>query len=421
MSVVIKVARTARELDDVFKLRYDVYVREKQRFSSNDIESRLSQRIVDQFDSIPGVANIIAYENNIPIACLRVNKDSEIGLPSDMYFDFSKIRSNVADSLVNKTEHIIISPVFVSGGMLVIGKKWRNRRTVIYALFKIAFGIMHSLGATHVLATVSESSKSLYGRIGFEEMDKPEWNEAVKDMTIPMLAPFDKVFKWAFGDDKQSINPFWLDNFSGRFERLLLSTGEVLFKQKDPGGNAYAIDDGWISISQKDHTGNEMVLSNLSKGDLFGELAVFDSEPRSATATAITNVELIVIQREKLLAMVKKNPEQMGEILQHFSKRLRQMDAMTMVRTFSPQKARVKYALNRLWVASEPDSKQPDVRIAKVGPKQIAKSACVREDEVIEALEIEKAKGNLEYTKTIVRFLVLPTTNDIGLLEFDEP
>ena len=101
MSVILKVARSAKELDDVFKLRYDIYVRENERFSSQEAEFDVSQRMVDRFDSIPGVANIIAYEDNVPIACLRVNTDSEIGLPPESYFDFStfcKFRHDVTDS-----------------------------------------------------------------------------------------------------------------------------------------------------------------------------------------------------------------------------------------------------------------------------------------------------------------------------------
>lgn len=414
MSIILKVARTAKELDDVYKLRYDVYVREKERFKSESGDFNASERIVDRFDAIPDVANIIAYDNNVPIACLRVNKDSEIGLPPETYIDFSKFRALFSDSVTNDAEHKAVSPVLVSGGMLAISKQWRNRRNVIYALFKIAFGIMHSFGATHVMATVSESTKSLYGRIGFEEIDEPVWSDLVNDNLIPMMAPFDKVFAWAFGNVSETINPFWLDNFSGRFERLLLSTGEVLFLQNDSPGNAYAIDDGWISISRKDQEGNELVLSNLSKGDLFGELALFDSEPRSASATAITNVELIVIKREELLDMVKQNPERMSEILKHFSKRLREMDELTMVRAFSPQEARVEYALNRLWSSAVPDSKVPNARIAKLGPKEIAKSAQVRENEVIEALEREKAKGNLEYTNNIIRFTSLEPIREMN-------
>lgn len=413
MPLLIKVARTAKELDDVFKLRYDVYVVDKGRFSLDSSSAENKFRIVDRFDTIPDVFNIVTYDNNEAIACLRVNKDSEIGLPSEVFVNYSKTRNDLQKIYAETSESNSKQLVFVSGGMLAIKKKWRNRRNVIYALFKIAFGIMHSMEATHVFASVSDESLSLYGRIGFKPLGKRQWNESVGDYLVPICANFDKVFNWAFGDVKELVNPFWAENFCGRFDRLLLSAGDILFYQNDPGGNAYAIDYGWMSISRKDKEGNEMVLSNLSKGDLLGEIALFDSKPRSATVTAITNVELIVIQREQLFDIVKQNPKRMSEFLQYITKRIREMDELSMLRAFSPEKARVEYTLNRLWRAAIPDRKLPYVRVAKVGPKQIAKSAHVKEEEVLATLEREKTKGNLEYTNTMVRFITLPSIDTI--------
>ena len=195
-----------------------------------------------------------------------------------------------------------------------------------------------------------------------------------------------------------------------RCERILLSEGEALFYQGDIADNAYVIDEGWISISKTDDRGNEMVLSNLSKGELFGELALFDQEPRSATATALTNVEVIVIPRDNLLEMIKKNPEQMGRLLSYFSKRLRDMDDHAMVQVFAPQSARIHFELKKLWLSAMPDRKRPDVRIAKVGPKQIARSAHVHLEDVVMCLGHEKKQGNLEYGQHRIRFLKSPTS-----------
>jgi CRP-like cAMP-binding protein len=408
MAIRLKVARTAKDLDDVFRLRYEVYVKEKGRFTSGNIAD--DPRIVDRFDAIPWAANIIAYDNDTSIACLRVNKDSEIGLPSETHLDFSSIRARIkaeCEAAANGIE-----PVIVSGGMLAIKEKWRNRRSLIFALFKTAFGVMHNLGATHVIASISEETLSLYGRIGFDKVGETEWKESIGDSLIPMLAPMDKVINWAFGEVNSTVTPFWLMNFSGRFEWLLLSPGEVLFYQNDRAENAYAIENGWISISRSDQDGNEMVLSNLSKGALFGELAIFDEEPRSATAMAITNVELIVIHRKDMLEMIRQSPEQMGHILHHFSKRLRAQDDMTMVQAFAPQTSRIIFSLGKLWESAVIDRKNSDIRVAKVGSDQIALYAHAKVEEVISVLEEEKLRGNLEYGKTIVRFFRAPSNNN---------
>ena len=406
MSIRIKVANTAKELDDVFKLRHEVYIQERGKFSSDKSDSL---RIVDHFDTLPDVANIVAYEGGKAIATMRVNKDSLIGLPAEKYFDFSgalsQIRSTYRDS--NGRE-----PSIVSGSMLAIHKDWRHKKNVSFALLKTAAGVMYGWGATHAIATISEATLSLYVRFGFEVIDDPQWNESVGDTLVPIMAPTDKVFDWTFGSISTKVSHFWLDNFCSEFERLLLSPGEVLFSQFEPATHAYAVDNGWVSISRVDPYNNEMVLANLSKGALFGELAIFDGESRDATATALMNTELIVIERNHMLDSIRENPEKLDQLLEHFARRIRETDNLAMVLAFAPQTSRVEVALNRLWRSAIPDRNKHNVRIAKVGPQHLAKTAQVREVEVRRVLEMKKSNGCLDYGDNVVKFLRPPNTND---------
>ena len=417
MAVRLKVARTARELDDVFKLRYEVYVRERGKFSPADEE--VGDRIIDQFDAIPNSINIIAYneENNQAIACMRINKDSEIGLPAEKHFDFSLARQELElerDHFPSETVRIgEKKTTLVSGSMLAIRQEWRNRRNVIFALFKTVAGVMHSMGATHVIGAISAETSSLYGRMGFSMLGKPRWIESVGDELTPMLAPFDKVLQWAYGDMSEGNIPFWLINYSFRFERLLLSAGEVLFYEDDNGKDAYAIDDGWIAISRKTYDresgkSQEIVLANLPRPSLLGELALFDDEPRAATATAITNAELIVIGRRQLYAILRDNPDKMKDIICHFTRRVRETDDMV-IQAHAPHAVRVDFTLNKLWQAAPMDRKDPRVRIARVGPAQIALSAHVLENDVINILEKYREDGVLDYGRKSIRFFQMPS------------
>jgi len=417
MAVRLKVARTARELDDVFKLRYEVYVRERGKFSPSDDE--IGDRIIDQFDAIPDTINIIAYneENDQAIACMRINKDSEIGLPAEKHFDFSAARNELEQRRNHFSSDIAPKgtkkPTLVSGSMLAIRQEWRNRRNVIFALFKTVAGVMHSMGATHVIGAISAETSSLYGRMGFSMLGEPRWIESVGDELTPMLAPFDKVLTWAYGDISEDNIPFWLINYSFRFERLLLSAGEVLFYEDDRGKDAYAIDDGWIAISRKTYDresgkSQEIVLANLPRPSLLGELALFDDEPRAATATAITNAELIVIGRKQLYSILQDNPDKMKDIICHFTRRVRETGDMV-IQAHAPHAVRVDFALNKLWHAAPPDRKNPDTRIAKVGPAQIALSARVLEDDVVNILDTYREEGLLEYGRKSIRFFRMPS------------
>lgn len=403
MSIRLKVARTEKELEDVFRFRHQVYVAERGKFSSG---YGFAKTIVDQFDAMPSVANIVAYQGEEVVASMRVNRDSAIGLPAEEYFDFSETRERIAEQCQARGEP---EPVFVSGSMLAIHKDWRNRRNVIFALFKMAAGVMYDWGATHVIGSISEQTFSLYGRLGFDAIGEKQRNEEVNDILVPILASFDRVFQWTYGDISEKISPFWLDNFCGEYERLLLSPGDVLFQEGDVADRAYAIDEGWVSISRTDADGNEMVLANLSRGALFGELAILDQGPRSATATAISNVGLIVLERQRLMDIIREQPEKMGELLLHFTRQVREMDDLALVHAFAPQKQRVSHALNRLWRSAGIDNRNPQTRIAKIGPQQIAKSAQIDEEDVLRVLETEKARGVLDYGPKNIRFFREPT------------
>lgn len=411
MTIRLKVARTEKELEDLFAFRHKVYVTERGKLSAG---YGCSQYIVDKFDAMPGVANVVAFEGEEVVASMRINRDSAIGLPSEDYFDFSATRASLEERHLSSGED---KPVLVSGSMLAIHKDWRNRRNVIFALFKMAAGVMYDWGATHVVGSISEETLSLYGRLGFKAIGDAVWNEEVNDHLVPILAPFERIFEWTYGDISEKIPPFWLDNFCGEYERLLLSPGDVLFHQGDQADRAYAIDEGWVSISRADADGNEMVLANLSRGALFGELAILDQGPRSATATAVSNVGLIVLERERMMDIIREQPEKVGELLLHFTRQVREMDDLALVQAFAPQSQRIGHTLKRLWHSASFEGRDPAVRVAKIGPQQIARSAQLEEEEVLRILEIEKQKGVLEYTRKSIRFFKEPESVSLSELE----
>ena len=419
MAIKLKVARTALELDDVFKLRYQVYVEERGKFGDAPLSD---PRIVDHFDTLPDVVNIIAYAEDAAIATMRINQDSSIGLPAEHYFDFSGVRDALAQSYIpDNTGRSSQLPVIVSCSMLAIHKDWRNRRQVIFSLFKMAAGVMHSWGSTHMICSISEETLSLYGRLGFDTIAEPAWNESVGDSMVPVMAPFEKFFQWAFGGINLKISHFWLDNFCAQFERLLLSPGEMLFDQGDTAEHTYAVDEGLVAITRKDPEGNEVVLANLAKGALFGELAIFDGESRSAKATALVNTELISIERAHMFDIIKRNPENLVQLLQHLAKKVRETDILAMVQAFAPQTSRVDFTLSQLWDSAVPDPKNPDRRVVKIGPSQIARTARVREDEVRKVLEIKKAAGSIDYGENMTRFLKPPSSSSAPDIDCDSP
>lgn len=413
MAIKIKVASSAKELDDVFRLRYDVYVREKQRFDVGSSDAA-GERVIDKFDAIPGVYNIVAYCDSEIIGALRINQDSEVGLPAEHYFDFSDFRARVSQE--SEAELNVVGV-----GMLAVHQDWRNRRNVLYAIFKSAIGLLHTLDTTHIICSISAETLSLYGRLGFEQQGEAEWMGSVNDHMIPLAANFDTVFQWGFGAISEKVGDFWLDSFCAQFERVLLAPGETLFEQGDVADHAYAVDDGLICISRADPEGNEMVLANLSCGALFGELAIFDGEKRSAKATALVNTELISIERSRMYEILKSHPEHLEQLLRHFAQRVRETDSLAMVQAFAPRSSKINFALQQLWASADTDRKNPGCRVVKIGPGQLAKTANVTEMDVRQYLESLQAVGRLQYGENIIRFMSEPDAFHPMTPESDSP
>jgi len=401
MAITIKIAKTAKELDDIYRFRHRVFVEERGKFGETNLTN---SRVIDHFDAVPGVVNIIAYSGEHVIGSVRVNPDSSIGLPAEQYFDFSSVRAAERDIYLSDSAHEGNLSTFASCSMLAVDENWRNRRSVIFSLFKAATGVLHSWNVTHVICAISEETFSMYGRLGFSAVAEKKWMDHVGDHMLPIVASFKEIFEWSFSELSQTIDRFWLDNFCGQFERILLSPGEILFNQDDKANYTYAVDEGWIAISREDPEGNEMVLANLSRGALFGEVAVFDGERRSAKAVALANTELIAIERSHMFEMLKRNPENMTQLLKHFAKLVRDSGNMAMVQAFAHQTGRIDFALRELWRSAVPEVPGSSLRSIKVGPSQIAKTARVREEDVRQVLELRKAQGVLDYGNRIIKF-----------------
>ena len=107
-----------------------------------------------------------------------------------------------------------------------------------------------------------------------------------------------------------------------------LAAGQELFHEGDPAGSAYLIESGTIAIVTHDE-GREVLLSELGAGAILGEMAVIDAAPRTATARAVTDVELIEIDRGQIAERIDRSDPVVRSLLEGLLKRYRNaMSAM---------------------------------------------------------------------------------------------
>jgi CRP-like cAMP-binding protein len=99
--------------------------------------------------------------------------------------------------------------------------------------------------------------------------------------------------------------------------------GQVLFHEGDDGDDMYIIQSGRVAIKKRVKDG-DATLAVLEKGDFFGEMAILERMPRSATAEVVEEGDLIVISGEMFGDMIKANPEIAVRMLRKQSIRLRE-------------------------------------------------------------------------------------------------
>lgn len=94
-----------------------------------------------------------------------------------------------------------------------------------------------------------------------------------------------------------------------------------LFEKGDPGNCVYLIYQGKVSIHDGQHQ-----LAELGENEIFGELSLLDSEPRSASATTVTDSVLLKIEQDDFYDVIATNTDILKGIMKTLCKRLREQD-----------------------------------------------------------------------------------------------
>lgn len=90
------------------------------------------------------------------------------------------------------------------------------------------------------------------------------------------------------------------------FGRETLQAGKLLFAEGDPGDQAYIIESGVVQIYKIGENGEEIALATIGRGEILGEMALVDNQPRMAAARAIEDTTLMVIPRNDFQSRLDK-------------------------------------------------------------------------------------------------------------------
>lgn len=105
--------------------------------------------------------------------------------------------------------------------------------------------------------------------------------------------------------------------------------GDLIFREGDRGEKFYLIQSGKVRIVKNHGTPQEVSLTTFSKGEFFGEMALFDMETRSATALADEPCEVYELGQKNFEGFITQRPRVAYEVIQKLCNRIRHMNDMT--------------------------------------------------------------------------------------------
>jgi CRP/FNR family transcriptional regulator len=128
--------------------------------------------------------------------------------------------------------------------------------------------------------------------------------------------------------------------------------GEVVFREGDESNTCYIVREGRARAIREHSDGRSITLAQFASGDIFGELAMFDDERRSATVETIEPTDVIAIVAADMRRLLREHPEIAVKLLAALGRRLRQTNERLTRQSFQTVQSRVAAVLAQLTEAA---------------------------------------------------------------------
>ena len=173
----------------------------------------------------------------------------------------------------------------------------------------------------------------------------------------PLVASLARIPFFA-GLDETALERVAAGTRTRRFRR-----GEVIFHAGDPGDALFILVSGEVKIALPSETGDEAIIASLRPGDVFGELALLDGAPRSATAQALTATEAVVLPRDRFRELIATEPVVRDALLSSLAGELRRLTMHVEELHFLDMTGRVAACLVRLAEEADPAARDGVIRL----------------------------------------------------------
>ncbi len=298
MATTITIAKTPETIDEVFQIRHRVFCEEEKL-----LEKDPTGRMLDRFDAFPSTANLIVQKEGRVVGSLRLCVDSNVGLPADEYFDFRP--------------HLPKDARIMHCGMFCVTQEYRTPKIATgLMLMATYFGISNNV--SHVVAPINPAIARMLKRVGYEQIAEEFTESHTKAQMMPLVLDVKNLsdFFMHFVEENQ------MQDYIGEYERVFFEEGEYIIRAGELGEKAYIIIEGEADVKLPE---KDIVIDQLSRGDVFGELALIFDEPRAADIVATSEMQVMALTKASFDDMFFREPKKTLNLVKTMGKRHKKM------------------------------------------------------------------------------------------------
>lgn len=123
----------------------------------------------------------------------------------------------------------------------------------------------------------------------------------------------------------EGLSQTQLDKLTERAATRSYPRGAIVINEGDEAGTLFVVVTGSLKVYLSDEAGKEVILSTLGPGEHFGELALFDDTPRSASVATLEACRLMLVQKSVLRELILTEPEAAMHMLRGLATRIRKL------------------------------------------------------------------------------------------------
>lgn len=194
----------------------------------------------------------------------------------------------------------------------------------------------------------------------------------------------------------------------------------LVFSQGDEGDGLYIVASGHVSINRANADGNELILAVYEPGESFGELALFDDEPRSASVVSIDDSSLLFLSRGAFRSFLKAHPDALFVCLQAVVRQVRRLTDLADEIALLDVRGRLARRLLRLAeqgvVSTETSGRRSRTGSFRITQQQLASMTGATRESVNKHLNLFVAEGIIRMDRGHIRILdleALATVSDV--------